>query len=243
MTEQEWLQATDPKLMLLFLRGRVSDRKLRLFAVACCRRIWGLLDGESREKVELAERFADGLAAKEEMPTPWPLSSLREDPSLPEDWGQLRAISWSRDAAKMAAALATDRMGLTHTPAWRAAYYAAGAVAWKIVGAARNATLAASWALAWNQTEADEYEEQVMLLRDILGNPFRPESLRTSWLTPDVITLAGHIYQDRAYRHLPELADALEEAGCDNADILSHCRSGGEHVRGCFVLDLLLGKS
>ena len=51
------------------------------------------------------------------------------------------------------------------------------------------------------------------------------------------------IDDDRAFDRLPVLADALQDAGCDNADILTHCRSGGEHVRGCWVLDLLLGKS
>jgi hypothetical protein len=80
-------------------------------------------------------------------------------------------------------------------------------------------------------------------LRDIFGNPFKPVSVDRAWLTSNVIGLAETIYADRAFDRLPILADALEDAGCDNADILNHCRQPGEHVRGCWVVDLVLGKS
>jgi hypothetical protein len=63
-----------------------------------------------------------------------------------------------------------------------------------------------------------------------------------TWLTSTVVSLATAIYGDRAFDRLPILADALEDAGCDNADIFNHCRQPGEHIRGCFVVDLLLGK-
>jgi hypothetical protein len=242
VTEAEWMACTDPTPMLEFLRGNASERKFRLLAVACCRRVWNLLDEESRNKVELAERFADGLAAKEEMPAPWPLCGLREDPSSPEDWGMLRAFGSARDAAKMAAALATDRTGLDH-PARQAAFYASGAVAWEAAGAARQAAEAEAWAKRWGTVEAGEHKHQVSLLRDLIGNPFRPIIVDPVWRTPKVMDLAQTIYDERAFDRLPVLADALEEAGCQDQDILGHCRSGGEHVRGCWVLDLVLGKS
>jgi hypothetical protein len=82
-------------------------------------------------------------------------------------------------------------------------------------------------------------------LRDIF-NPFRPITLNPSWLSWNngtMVKLAQSVYEDRAFDRLPILADAIEEAGCDNIDILSHCRSGGEHIRGCWVIDLLLGKA
>jgi hypothetical protein len=79
-------------------------------------------------------------------------------------------------------------------------------------------------------------------LRCIFGNPFRPLSIDPSWLTTDVVVLATGIYQDRAFDRMPILADALQDAGCDNADILDHCRGPGPHVRGCWVVDLVLGK-
>ncbi len=80
------------------------------------------------------------------------------------------------------------------------------------------------------------------LLRDVIGNPFRPLTADPAWLTATVRALAEGIYADRAFDRMPILADALEDAGCDNADILAHCRGPGPHVRGCWVVDLILGK-
>jgi broad specificity phosphatase PhoE len=80
------------------------------------------------------------------------------------------------------------------------------------------------------------------LLRDLLGDPFRPLPLDATWLTPVVRSVAKVAYDERRFEDLPVLADALEEAGCDNADILSHLRGPGPHVRGCWAVDLLLGK-
>jgi hypothetical protein len=80
------------------------------------------------------------------------------------------------------------------------------------------------------------------ILRDIFGNPFRPVTLDPRWLTASVVDLASAIYEERAFERMPILADALMDAGCDNDDILNHCRGDGPHVRGCWVVDLLLGK-
>jgi hypothetical protein len=85
----------------------------------------------------------------------------------------------------------------------------------------------------------------ILLLRDILGNPFCPRVIDPHWLTWNdgtVAKLAENIYAERTFDRLPILADALEEAGCTDADILGHCRSDGPHARGCWVIDLLLGK-
>jgi hypothetical protein len=83
---------------------------------------------------------------------------------------------------------------------------------------------------------------QANLLRDIIGNPFRPATINPAWRTPTAVQLARAIYEGRDFAALPVLADALEEAGCDNADILAHCRQGGEHARGCFAVDAVLGR-
>jgi hypothetical protein len=84
---------------------------------------------------------------------------------------------------------------------------------------------------------------QAKLLREVFGNPFRPVNFRRTWRTPTATALATAIYDARAFERLPILADALEDAGCDEAALLEHCRSGGEHVRGCWALDLVLGLS
>jgi hypothetical protein len=88
-----------------------------------------------------------------------------------------------------------------------------------------------------------ELEVQSALFRDIFGNPFCPVTLNPSWLTSTVVSLANGIYAEKAFDRMPILADALQDAECDNEDILNHCRQPGEHVRGCFVVDSLLGKS
>jgi hypothetical protein len=81
------------------------------------------------------------------------------------------------------------------------------------------------------------------LLRDIFGNPFRPTALDPSWRTSAVTALASQMYESRDFANMPILADALEDAGCDNADIIAHCHGAGPHVRGCWVVDLVLGKA
>ena len=80
------------------------------------------------------------------------------------------------------------------------------------------------------------------LLRDIFGNPFRPVTFSPSWRTDTAVTLAQQMYESRDFGAMPVLADALQDAGCDNDDVLNHCRGPGPHVRGCWVVDLLLGK-
>ena len=86
------------------------------------------------------------------------------------------------------------------------------------------------------------HENKVHVLQDIFGNPFRPISIDPTWLTPNVVAVARTIYDERHVQDMPILADALEEAGCTDADILKHCRSEGPHARGCWVVDLILGK-
>jgi hypothetical protein len=204
MTEKEWLICTDPHPMLERLRGRTSDRKLRLFAVACSRRIWTLIDDLGRIAVEAAENFADGNLGPDEL---------------------------------RAARLACQGAG------GKASWYAA---ATRPEIAARNAARSAQAGVASNPllgTEADELPAQTVLLRDILGPiPYRRITIDPTSLTPTVVQLAGTIYDDRAFDRMPELADALHDAGCDNDEIMRHCRGLGPHVRGCWVVDLVLGK-
>jgi len=199
MTESEWLASTDPQRMLEFLRDRASDRKLRLFVCACCRRIWRLLtyDGSTRG-VEVAELYAEGEVTAKEM-------ARRVSPEL---------LS-------------------TH----------------KLAGPGRDAAYAAALSSVAYSTPDNVTAAHAHLLRDIFVNPFRLVSLDPAWRTSTVTALATAAYEERQPPaghldpdRLAVLADALEDAGCDNPDILSHLRGPGPHVRGCWVVDWILKK-
>jgi hypothetical protein len=244
VTEQQWQTCANPKPMLKSLRGKASDRKLRLLACACCRRVWGLLSPEeSRHAVLVAERFADGLASADE------LTTAGHHATRPAKDAAARRLSTFPGAAGKAAA------ALVGSEAYSRVYEAHGEQLRDDAPqqAARELGLSAAAAQdprdAYLEAEAHEAAEQAALLRDLVGNPFRPVSLAPAWLTPAVLKLAQAGYDNRLLPSglldnggLAILADALEEAGCDNADILSHLRGPGPHVRGCWLLDLLLAK-
>jgi hypothetical protein len=206
MKEESWISCTDPNAMMEFLRRRASHRKLRLFACACCRRIRSLLRvKKSHQVLEACEQYADGKISRKEME------------KIRETWYILDPPIFFAGTWHMVLAQASKT-----SPSLR--YY------W------RCANLTASHARLLNHYSNKENRKQAALLRDIFGNPFRPEpTTDSSWLSWNdgiVPKLAQAIYDDRAFDRMPILADALEEAGCTNADILNHCRQPGEHVRG-----------
>ena len=229
MTEAEWLACDDPKPMLEFLRGKASDRKLRLFACACVRCYWSHLSDGSRRAVEVAEREVDESGNEE------PLRLAERDAKA-----AIPALSMGCRPSEQAAA--AGAMAVVNVEAIEAARLACG---W-----GRNVSLA----LAYEQGPGDLVRmkdrayaewgtEAVALLMDLFNDPFRSIALDPTWRTPEIAFLAQAIYDKQALDRLPELANALEKAGCTNADILAHCRGPGPHVRGCWVVDLLLGKS
>jgi hypothetical protein len=220
MTEAEWLECTDPKPMLDFLRDKASDRKLRLFACAACRRYWYVLrDVRSRNAVVVAERFVDGLASVEE------LESAQEESRWPGKWegdglGPAVCCYFRQNEAfpPSAAQEAVDQMLMV------------------VEDECFDGKMPVEKSSEENLILAD-------LLRDIIGNPFGPVTLDPTWLTPKVKATAQKIYDDRAFDRLPILADSLVESGCDNAEILSHLHGPGPHVKGCWALDLILEKA
>jgi hypothetical protein len=217
MTEEEWLAGKESATMFNWLRHRAGERKLRLFGCACCRRIWDLLTNErSRIAVEASERYADGLASIED---------LQE------------ALFGARLAASFVQYRRSESMDHEEQQSFRALHHAAEAASRTALGVgSEDAVLAVP----------TEQKAQAALLLDIFGNPFRPVPHAGSWRSWNdgtVQKMAQAIYDERRYSDLPILADALEDAGCADAAILAHCRTPGEHVRGCWVIDLLLGKS
>ena len=225
MTEAEWLACDDPQRMLKFLRGKASDRKLRLFACACCRLIWHLLaDERSRRAVEVAEQFAEGLANAEE----------REAAEVGADQARKDASEYSISEYLTQAARAACCV-VYPTENGQEAIEHAGAILAACSLSARHGASDLGGQVALRGMAS-------YLLRDVFGNPFRPIGTDPGWLTSRVVEQARAIYEDRAFDKVPELADVLKAAGCHNTDILAHCRGPGPHVRGCWVVDLLLGK-
>jgi hypothetical protein len=228
MDESQWLVEWDPNLLLKHFRRLRLPRKRRLFAAACCRRVWDqLIDERSRRAVETSEAFADGQANTEEL-----LNAYRE----------------ARQAMVEADASVVRRPNLRRDEHWQR-FEAAQAAA--LASATRNTTvtfISAAHALPVGDLKQlqSEFRRQADLIRDIFGNPFRRVAVDPAWLAWNhgtVPAIARHIYDDRAFHDLPILADALEDAGCTNTDLLDHCRGPGPHVRGCWAVDLLLGKS
>lgn len=203
MTESDWLNCTDPRKMLEYLRDKASERKLRLTLCGWSRLNWKWLSQQSQSAVELAESFADGLVSDEDRRSAdvelWRAEQGRH--KTVRNWFTRLTLEGSIDL-------------------WEAAY-----------GSSSN--------------NPKMKNRQVAILRDIVGNPFHPVFIDPSWMAWNdgtVVRMAQSIYYERHLDLLPIVADALEESGCADQDILTHCRGTDLHVRGCWVLDLILGK-
>jgi hypothetical protein len=231
MTEKDWQASTDHNALLAHLakhcgvtRSREGRRKLRLFGCACVRRVWRrLTDQRSREAVEVAERYVDGLARPAELK---------------------QAAQAARAAADAASAAAGQDSTKTPAGARRSAAWAA----WRVtLPAARQAAWASEEVrIALWFTAPGEGKAQAALVRDIFGNPFRPRpALDPRWLRWEggaVAGLARSLYGANLFAKLRQLADLLKRAGCKDAELLRHLRGKGPHVRGCWALDAVLGR-
>ena len=229
-TSTEWFACGEVDLLCKMLRHldygvitRFSDRKWRLFGVACVRRVMhAFREQRTRELVGMVERLADGLLTEEELQHLWGQARNPPNPDAeyPEDCSPEETIA-------------------------RCAFQSLAAIPFGPADAAR-AIQAASWARSAAGERKLEEEAQVALLRDLFGNPYRPAPPSApallAWNDGTVVRLAQAIYDERTFDRLPVLADALEDAGCTDGEVLAHCRQPGTHVRGCWVVDLILSK-
>lgn len=227
MTEAEWLAAIEPMPMIHYLKRKATSRKLRLLMCACCRRAWDLYtDDRTKLAVDTIERFCDGEADRQDL-----LSA-----------GTAAAEAVQSDRPHHEAATATSyelrvkRFGLRE-----AIREALNSLAYGI--SSTDVKSANGWFLHNPHVEDAERAVQAEILRDIFRNPFRLVTFSPKWLTSTATALARQMYDSRDFSAIPILADALQDAGCDNEDVLNNCRQPGEHVRGCWVVDLVLGKS
>lgn len=215
-TQDEWQSSTDPKPMLEFLKGRVADRKLLLFAVSCWDRWAHMLDGDkSRNGIRALEMLADGV-----LPTNDGSTHLLIDSD--GDWAIICGGKY--------------KAGLSVGPGH------ADNIANFTLDMVTDAEVEE---LGESSQETCQKCRQAYLpyLKDIFGNPFRLIADGPTWLSETAVSIATGIYEDKAFDRLPILADALQGAGCENEDFLNHLQGDGPHVRGCWALDLVLGKS
>lgn len=236
-TEEDWLTSTSPcpTQELAFVttddpptrrKSQPSNRKLRLFGCACCRRIRRHLSADwAQECLVVAEAYCEGLVGQAELKA----SFLKAPESL------LRRGGWHIKRVAEAAGAGED------LAVW--ALIAARDICAPDEGMSQDELpLQLQRSHCPNRQDPAERAAQPSLLRDIYGNPFRLPAFSSNWRTADVVAIASVMYESHDFSSMPVLSDALQDAGCDDADILAHCRGSEPHVRGCWVVDLLLGR-
>jgi hypothetical protein len=242
MTEAEWLACETPERMLAYLRGRASERKLRLFAVAAARPAspW-LIHAISKEALEVGEKVAEGVCGSEAL-------------------NQIRRVAWDLFP------LGVRGYGIPHVSATRAAARTVERQAQEAADNTRHEIANVFAELARQEGVLEDERRRLYfagrrrveaqlasLLREVFGNPFRPVTLPPAvlaWQDATVSLVARAAYDNRQFPEgtldaprLALLADALEDAGCADAELLGHLRRPGPHVRGCWAMDLVLGKA
>ncbi|VTR93302.1 Uncharacterized protein OS=Sorangium cellulosum (strain So ce56) GN=sce5710 PE=4 SV=1 [Gemmata massiliana] len=198
-TEAQREACQDPHALIdMLLKRPVTERKLRLLAIARGRFVWdrGLFgDARLEQAVLLGERFVEGLASADEMRAARDL--------FDRAWLELVRAGTHRPASAARCCVSTNRDEI-----------------------ANCGTLHA----------------QLPFIRDIFGDLLDSVAFAPEWRTSTAVALASQMYESREFGAMPILGDALQDAGCDSADVLNHCRGEGPHVRGCWVVDRVLGK-
>jgi hypothetical protein len=214
LSEEEWLACADPLQLIDGHPTPLDERKLLLWACACCRQVWDVLASQRQKAVLVTERYADNLASQGELIASWDASKS----SLWDAW--LFSIQ-------------------------------PPSIARCVTFAAHTAALHA-WCRAWGHPDTKPaarsriQQQEADLFRHIIGDPFHPRRIQPDWLTwqgGTVLHLARVLANEGRNHEFPILGDALEDAGCTDSVILDHCRQGGHHPRGCWLLDQLTGRA
>jgi hypothetical protein len=234
VTEEEWAGSRGESFPFHFFEERGGRRRLVLFGCACCRRVWDLIPlPAARRLVEIAELFAEGEATEAE------LLAANASPDFDDMSAQSVGEAGRQFSARVVDTLNAVRCladpeidpyyiarKTSDDPSSDFMPYPGGAFGLNRIVGRNNA----------------EWSEKLKLLRDIFGNIPRQLRFDPAWRSSIVVSLAKQMYESRDFSPMPILADALEDAGCDSVEILRHCRGDGPHVRGCFVVDLILEK-
>jgi hypothetical protein len=235
--QQEWFACRDPERILKGFDPlvdqtgiHISPRKWQLFMVACLYRIEQVFtDERSKAFIRTLEQYAEGAISEEE------LDRIGYQTIIESNTDNLRILPKE--------ALSAEQLPISY--AWDALIAAIGPTGkrdfpsevWNMGFSAGTAT---------GQPEA-EWQVHAVLLHDVIGNPFHPSpplpAAVLTWNDGTVRRIAEGIYEEKAFDRLPILADALLDAGCNDEQLIQHCRSPGPHIRGCWALDLILGKN
>jgi hypothetical protein len=235
MTREQWFAATNPDAPLALVRQRVEvaeyqpprlppavARRLALFGCACARMVWDLLPTDARSSIQVRERHAEGRASDTDL--------------------RAAGVRVTHHAAVTFTQHALDAAGADPGGAARSA---AKAIATRAVGPAPtgHTRKTSTWHAAWTRVYDEARATQAHYVRDIFPPPDYTPRFHTAWLTSTVVALSRQMDESGDFSIAPILADALEDAGCDDVTLLQCCREpGGVHVRGNWVVDLVLGR-
>jgi hypothetical protein len=195
------------------LVGRYGYRKLGLFGVACCRRLWDRLGAADRALIESFEAYCDGPLSGGDADEMFERHLATESTS--------QGVPWLVQATGKLYCIGED----TDEEYWE-----------DLVGALKAVQRDSG------QPMFKERIQQAHLVREVFESPFRGSGSEHGWRSNTAVALARRAYAERDWSVLPVLADALEDAGCVDADLLQHCRQGGSHYRGCWAVDLALNR-
>jgi hypothetical protein len=226
VTEAEWERAGGWAQMLTALPKAKGTRKLRLWCVACARIVLAAAPTHALLQDTTEVTFVTGPMSTAAWFTPTVLRSYARGLDAAELFADRRI---SRRELRVARAPTGGPWNLFHLPGGHSRLTVSQVVL--VVGSFTG------------EFKLPSGEQLTALARDVFGNPFRPATFASEWRTDTVKALAVQMYESRDFSAMPIIADALQDAGCDNPDILAHCREEGTtHVRGCWVCDLVLGK-
>jgi hypothetical protein len=238
MNEAEWLASDDPLPMLACvtqLAGPEVFRKAMLFGCGCCREVWDVLPPGARAGVAVVESAADGKAGVRQIAR----AEEAVVEALPDD-GFASPGDYDRYYAVGAVLILVDKDNIEGS---QVNNFAIEQAVQRVINARAGMALHDKVTAARRRAEAGPRRRLAGVMRDVFGNPFRERKLPKKWLTKEVTAAAKRIYDGHAYGQLPALADALAAAGCDDEELLDHCRGREPHVRGCWAVDLILGHS
>jgi hypothetical protein len=243
MTEEEWESCSDPERMLGVVARSASDRKLHYHAIASARKLALLLPNPaSLGGIDVLERYVEGEAEADEISkVSWDVEGAAFGFDFYERLQHPSVTTWIREVERLPQNVVSDLVGDTWSVPEDAlrllnsAAFRVDAIV-SILPYAKRDNSGSRPLLASHHS--------VRLLRDIFGNPFRPVAFDPEWRTDTAVSLARRMYESRDFGTMPILADALQDAGCEDEAVLAHCRDPQQvHVRGCWVVDLVLGKA